>query len=596
MISQSFIQDLLNRVDVVDVIEREVALKKTGTNYAACCPFHSEKTPSFTVSPTKQFYHCFGCGAHGSAIGFLMDYSGMSFVEAVNDLAARVGMQVPAQPELRSRAAETGSSSEWLQNQSQDEDTSLQDLVELMDVAGRFYRQQLKASNGAIAYLKRRGLTGETASRFGIGYAPAGWQNLDAAFPDPGTGVRTNLLVKAGLLIRNEDGNCYSRFRDRIMFPILNLKGMLVGFGGRVLEQGEPKYLNSPETPLFQKGRELYNLFSARRAIREAGRVIVVEGYMDVVALAQHGIEYAVATLGTAITPFHIQKLLRQSDDVVFCFDGDNAGRKAAWRAMEDSLAQLADGKNVSFLFLPEGEDPDSYIRNSGKEAFEEFSRQSLPLSIFLFRELSARVDLKTSEGRAKLVQDAKPLLSKVAAPGLALMMLKQLAEISGFTQRELEDLLKIRRTRPDRAREKAPRPKPASPYRWLMQILLHDPGHIRELDRQLLVQDPEYAEEIETLAALVEFIDTHPHVKENTAIPSAIAYFQDSPHRMVLEKAESETLAWDSDIDLKAEFAGAMARLRNMRRKQRMTDLQNKSLSALTPDEKQELQRLAVS
>ncbi|HEY6044433.1 MAG TPA: DNA primase, partial [Nitrosospira sp.] len=387
MISQSFIQELLSRIDIVDVIEREVPLKKAGINYAACCPFHSEKTPSFTVSPTKQFYHCFGCGAHGSAIGFLMDYSGTDFVEAVNDLAARVGMQVPAQqPKSGSGTGEIGSSG-WPQDQSQDDSSSFQDLVEVMNAAGRFYRQQLKASKDAIAYLKKRGLTGETAVRFGIGYAPAGWQNLDAAFSDTEAGARANLLVKAGLSIRNEEGNCYSRFRDRIMFPILNLKGMLVGFGGRVLEQGEPKYLNSPETPLFQKGRELYNLFSARRSIREAGRVIVVEGYMDVVALTQHGIEYVVATLGTAITSFHVQKLLRQTDDVVFCFDGDNAGRKAAWRALEDSLAQLADGKNVSFLFLPEGEDPDSYIRNFGKEAFEELSRQSLPLSIFLFRE-----------------------------------------------------------------------------------------------------------------------------------------------------------------------------------------------------------------
>ena len=596
MISQSFIQELLSRVDIVDVIDREVPLKKAGTNYAARCPFHGEKTPSFTVSPTKQFYHCFGCSAHGSAIGFLMDYSGMSFVEAVGDLAARVGMQVPAQqPEFRSGVTETGSQP-GLQGESRDDNNSFQDLIEVMNAAGLFYRQQLKSSKDAITYLKKRGLTGETAARFGIGYAPAGWQNLDAAFSGSGTEARTNLLVSAGLLIKSDDGKCYSRFRDRIVFPILNLRGMLVGFGGRVLEQGEPKYLNSPETPLFQKGRELYNLFGARRAIREAGRVIVVEGYMDVVALAQHGIEYVVATLGTAITPFHVQKLLRQTDDVVFCFDGDNAGRKAAWRALEDSLAQLADGKSVSFLFLPEGEDPDSYIRNFGKEAFEELSRQSLPLSIFLFRELSARVDLKTSEGCAKLVQDAKPLLSSVAAPGLALMLLKQLVEISGFTQRELEDLLKIRRLPSDRAREKAARPKPASPYRWLMQILLHDPGHICELDRQLLMQDREYAEEIEALLALVEFIDAHPHVKENTAIPSAIAYFSDSPHRVVLQKAESETLTWDSDIDLKAEFAGAMARLRDMKRKQRMTNLQNKSLSALTPEEKQELQRLAVS
>jgi len=596
MISQSFIQDLLGRVDIVDVIERDIPLKKAGANYSACCPFHSEKTPSFTVSPTKQFYHCFGCSAHGSAIGFLMEYQGLNFVEAVNELAGRLGMQVPThQTESPARASETSSQSVLAQNQSQGEN-SVQDLVDVMDAAGRFYRQQLKSSRAAIDYLKKRGLTGEIAARFGIGYAPADWQNLDAAFSGGGMDARVSVLVNAGLAIKNDEGKCYSRFRDRIMFPILNLKGKLVGFGGRVLGSGEPKYLNSPETLLFQKGRELYNLFGARRAIREAGKVIVVEGYMDVVALAQHGIEYVAATLGTAITPFHVQKLFRQTDDVVFCFDGDNAGRKAAWRALEDSLAQLSDGKNVRFLFLPEGEDPDSYARKYGKDAFEELSRQSLPLSIFLFRELSARVDLKTSEGRAKLVQDAKPLLARVAAPGLALMLMKQLVEISGFTQRELEDLLKIRRSAPARVRERLPRPQPASPYRWLMQILLHDPGHIGKLNRELLIQDPEYAEEIAALTALIEFIDTHPHVKENTAIPSSIAYFYDSPHRLLLQKAESETLAWDSDIDLEAEFSGAMARLGDMKRKQRMTRLQNKALSALTPQEKQELQRLAVS
>jgi DNA primase len=293
-----------------------------------------------------------------------------------------------------------------------------------------------------------------------------------------------------------------------------------------------------------------------------------------------------------------VQKLLRHTDNVVFCFDGDNAGRKAAWRALEDSLAQLVDGKNVGFLFLPEGEDPDSYVRNFGRDAFEGLIKQTLPLSVFLFRELSARVDLTISEGRAKLVQDAKPLLARVTAPGLALMLLKRLAEISGATQKELEDLLKIRRisSYPTHARaERAPRPQPASPYRWLIQVLLYDPGYIRKLDRDLLMEGREYAEEMAALTALVEFIDTHPHVGENTAIPSAITYFHDSPHRALLQKAESETLMWDSDIDLGAEFAGALARLREMKRKQRMTRLHNKSLSALTPEEKQELQRLAI-
>ncbi len=589
MIPQSFIQDLLNRVDIVDVIERHVPLKKAGTNYSACCPFHSEKTPSFTVSPAKQFYHCFGCGAHGSAVGFMMEYGGLNFIEAVNDLADRVGMQVPQQqPESRPGMAASG---------GQSTGNSSQDLFEVMNTATRFYREQLKHSESAIAYLKKRGLTGETAARFAIGYAPAGWQNLAAVFPDYQARMPTDPLVEAGLVIENDDGKRYDRFRDRIMFPILNQKGMIVGFGGRVLEQGEPKYLNSPETPLFEKGRELYNLFGARKAIREAGRVVVVEGYMDVVALSQHGIDYAVAALGTATTPYHVQKLLRQTDDVVFCFDGDNAGRKAAWRALENSLAQLVDGKSLSFLFLPEGEDPDSYVRKSGKEAFEGLLSQALPLSVFLFKELSAHTDLQTSEGRAKLVQEAKPLLAQVTAPTLALMLLKRLAELSGTSQGELENLLQIRRVSSSPSpRPRAPRPQPASPYRWLLQVLLHDPGYASKLERELLRGRSEYAEEMAAVVALVEFIDTCPHMAEGTAIPSVITYFHDSPHRALLEKAESETLAWDGSIDLEAEFSGALARLREIQRKQRMTELHSKSLSALTPEEKQEYQRLMAS
>ncbi|PTR17113.1 DNA primase [Nitrosospira sp. Nsp2] len=597
MISQSFIQELLDRVDIVDVIERHIPLKKAGANYTACCPFHSEKTPSFTVSQTKQFYHCFGCSAHGNAIGFLIEYNGLNFLEAVADLAARVGLQVPAeQSGSHSRSADSepgpGDAGEKAHSHESHQSESVsKKLSEVMDVAARFYRQQLRHSAGAISYLKKRGITGPTAGHFAIGYAPPGWRNLEGEFVDQAEKAQQALLVKAGLMIEN-DGKCYDRFRDRIMFPIVNLKGAIVGFGGRVLEHGEPKYLNSPETPLFQKGRELYNLFGARRAIRQAGRVLVVEGYMDVVALYQHGIEYAVAALGTATTPYHIQKLLRQTDNVVFCFDGDAAGKKAAWRALEATLAQLADGKNISFLFLPEGEDPDSYVRNFGKEAFEELLEQTLPLSVFLFRELSARVDLKTSEGRAKLVQDTKPLLAQVAAPGLALMLLKKLAEISGLSQNELEDLLKIRHVSASPFRGRTPRPQPPSPYQWLMQVLLYDPNYIEKLNRELLAHDHDYADEVAALRALVEFIDSNPHVRESTAMPSVIAYFRGSSHRVLLEKAGSKTLGWDSGIDLEAEFTGAMERLSEMYRKQRMAMLHGKSLSALTPEEKQELQR----
>ncbi len=585
MIPQSFIQGLLNRVDIVDVIERHVPLKKAGTNYIACCPFHSEKTPSFTVSPTKQFYHCFGCGAHGSAVGFMMEYVGMDFVEAVNDLASRVGMQVPVQKkDIRPGML-------IYKDGGQDEENPSQDLFEVMNIVTRYYREQLKRSERGIAYLKERGLTGETAARFAIGYAPTGWQNLAEIFPD----YQSRILLEVGVVSESGESKRYDRFRDRIMFPILNEKGRVVGFGGRVLEQNEPKYLNSPETPLFEKGRELYNLFTARRAIRDAERVIVVEGYMDVVVLSQHGIEYVVATLGTATTPHHVQKLLRRTDNVVFCFDGDDAGRKAAWRALENSLAQFVDGKNLGFLFLPEGEDPDSYVRKFGKDAFEELIKQALPLSMFLFQGLSEGINLQTSEGRTRLVQDAKPLLAQVVAPILALMLLKRLAELSGISQDELEGILQIRRISSSPPRGRIFRPNPISPCRWLTQVLLHDPGYVSRLDRKLLSEHGENTEEMAALVALVEFIDTHPHVAENTAIPSAITYFYNSPHRALLEKAESATLSWDNAIDLEAEFNGALTRLQEAQRKQRMTELQNKSLSALTSDEKQELQRLAV-
>ncbi|MDH4294387.1 MAG: DNA primase, partial [Betaproteobacteria bacterium] len=426
MIPQSFIQDLLSRVDIVEVIDRYVKLKRGGANYSACCPFHSEKSPSFTVSPTKQFYHCFGCGAHGTAIGFMMEYSGMGFVDAVKDLAQGVGMQVPevARSEQAQRRAEEGP-----------------DLYAVLLQAAQFYRNQLKDAPHAIEYLKRRGLSGEIAKHFGIGYAPDGWQNLEQVFPD----YANKVLNAAGLVKQNEDGRRYDVFRDRIMFPIVDMRGNIIGFGGRVLGDGEPKYLNSPETAVFEKGRELYGLFQGRRAIHDAGCVIVVEGYMDVVALAQSGVNYAVATLGTATTPIHVQKLLRQAEEVVFCFDGDAAGRRAAWRALENSLAQLVDGKQVRFLFLPDGEDPDTFVRAQGKAAFEALLAKADPLSRFLIDELRANVDINTSEGRAKLMQQAKPLVKQIAAPMLSLLIRKELAQLVGVLPQELDAQFEIK-------------------------------------------------------------------------------------------------------------------------------------------------------
>ena len=403
MIPNDFIQTLLARVDIVEVVDRLVPLKKAGANYVACCPFHSEKTPSFSVSPTKQFYHCFGCGAHGTAIGFLMEYAGKTFPDAVDDLARDAGLTVP-------RVERAG---------DQERREAEADLTEHLLVAAKFYRAELKQSPRAIDYLKGRGLTGAIAARFGLGYAPDGWQSLERAFPkydDPA-------LEAAGLVIAGEGGKRYDRFRDRVMFPIHDTRGRVIGFGGRVLDRGEPKYLNSPETPVFSKGRELYVLFQARGAIREASYVVVVEGYMDVVALAQHGVGNAVATLGTSTTPVHAQKLFRLTDTVVFCFDADNAGRKAAWRALENTLPMLADGKNAKFLFLPEGEDPDDFVRKRGKAAFEGLVSSAVPLSEFLLSTLVAAHPPASAEGRAALVAAAKPHLAAINAPVLAALL-----------------------------------------------------------------------------------------------------------------------------------------------------------------------------
>lgn len=442
-IPQSFIQELLARADVVEIVGRYVQLKKGGANFMGLCPFHAEKSPSFTVSPTKQFYHCFGCGKHGDAINFLMEQTGMSFIEAVRDLAQHYGLQVPedeASPQDRARAAE--------QRQKQ---ATLSDVLEK---AGEAWRKQLKNSPRAVDYLKRRGLSGEVAKAFGLGYAPEGWRGLASVFPnydDP-------LLAESGLVIASEgedgdDGKRYDRFRDRIMFPIRNVKGECIGFGGRVLGDEKPKYLNSPETPVFSKGHELYGLFEARNAIRDAGYVLVTEGYMDVVALAQLGFPNAVATLGTACTTDHVQKLFRFTDAVVFSFDGDAAGRRAARRALDGALPYATDVRTVKFLFLPAEHDPDSYIREFGKEAFARCVSEAVPLSRFLIESAREGCDLATAEGRARLASNAKPLWG--ALPDGALKR-QLLGEIAGLVQLEAQELGSLWATSP--ARGGAPR------------------------------------------------------------------------------------------------------------------------------------------
>jgi DNA primase len=426
-IPQSFIQELLSRVDVVEVVGRYVQLKKGGANLMGLCPFHGEKSPSFTVSPTKQFFHCFGCGKNGNALGFLMDHAGMTFIEAVKDLAQQTGMTVPEDdlsPQDRAKAAE----------QKQKQNT----LADVLEKAGESYRQHLKSTPKAVEYLKGRGLSGQIAKRFGLGYSPEGWRSLASVFPD----YDDPHLAESGLVIVNEeDGKRYDRFRDRIMFPIRNVKGDCIGFGGRVLGTGTPKYLNSPETPLFHKGRELYGLFEARDSIHSAGYVLVTEGYMDVVALAQWGFPNAVATLGTACTPDHVQKLFRFTDSVVFGFDGDNAGRRAARKALDGALSYATDVRSIKFLFLPQEHDPDSYIRELGSEAFSAAVAAAMPLSKFLIEVASEGCEMQSAEGRARLSSNASPLWRALPDGALKRQLLAELAQLIQLDPAELAGL-----------------------------------------------------------------------------------------------------------------------------------------------------------
>lgn len=569
MIPKSFIQDLLNRLDIVDVIERYVPLKKAGGNFVACCPFHNEKSPSFTVSQSKQFYHCFGCGVHGTAISFVMEHLGLSFVEAIEELAQSVGMEVPHE-----RASENFHK-------------VAPDLYQVMQVATRYYRDQLKLSSRAIDYLKGRGLSGEIAAKFAIGYAPDGWQNLSAAFPD----YQSATLEETGLVISGEGDKRYDRFRDRVMFPIINARNQVIGFGGRVLDKGEPKYLNSPETPLFEKGHELYGLFQAQKAIRAGQRVLVVEGYMDVVALAQHGVDYAVATLGTATTPYHIQKLLRLADQIVFCFDGDKAGQKAAWRALENALPYLQDGKLISFLFLPIEHDPDSFIREFGKAVFEREVSQAMPLSEYMLREISSELDLKSQEGRNQLLHRARPMLSAIASPVTSLLLRKEVAALAGVSQAELEALFEIKPIAhvPRPSLKKATR-TPFPVQRLLLQCLIAKP----ELAARMPADWHGEGADAEAIAAVLSVLR-----ETNFAMstPALMQMFEGTSHARALSQAEVDMLAWGESFDVEAEFSGLISRLDDGQRREQFQTLQGKSaqggLSSLSVAEREQYLRL---
>ncbi len=490
-IPQPFIDGLIARADIVEVIGSRVTLKKAGREYKAVCPFHDEKTPSFTVSPTKGFYHCFGCGAHGTAIGFLMNYEQLGFVEAVEALAEMLGLEVPTSGEDRHAGRAHA-------------------LYDILREADQIYRDALRQNSSAIDYLQRRGIDGATAGRFAMGFAPAAWDTILRAL---GTNEgRISLLRDAGLVIRNEQGRQYDRFRDRIMFPIRDQRGRVIGFGGRVLGDGEPKYLNSPETPVFHKGHALYGLYEARQTQGRAAEIVVVEGYLDVASLAQHGVEPAVATLGTATTAEHIRRLTRLTDRVIFCFDGDRAGRAAAWRALETTLPHAGGTVELKFLLPPEGQDPDSLVRERGAEAFRALLATAKPLSEFLLEELQSKVDLTSADGRSRLAALVQPLLTRLPVGVYRELLLERLAELVGLAPARLNVLLDTPGQNVTATQRPETATKRSALVRKAITLILHHPAAALELGE---VADLEYVDlpGVELLHRLLEVVREHPQI-----------------------------------------------------------------------------------
>ena len=575
LIPRQFIDDLLSRVDIVDVVDEYVPLKKGGKDHKACCPFHNEKSPSFTVSADKQFYHCFGCGAHGSSISFLMEYAHMDFVEAVEDLAARAGLEVP-------REAGGGERSE-----------SVQPLYDVLGKANTYFQQQLRQhpeAPAAVDYLRNRGLSGEIAAAFGLGFAPPGWDNLLNAIGRNDSD--RSLMSAAGLLVDKGGGGFYDRFRGRITFPILDRRGRTVGFGGRVLDDETPKYLNSPETAVYHKGRELYGLYQARKATGKPERLIVVEGYMDVVALAQHGIHNAVATLGTAATDAHLEQLFRTSEDVVFCFDGDEAGRRAAWRALQTTLPAMHDGRQAFFMFLSDGQDPDSLVRDRGAAEFATAVDAAASLGTFLFDHLSAGVDLGTIDGRSRLTALARPLLAKLPPGSFRELSENRLAELTGLARENSSTLVSGRGnatvSRPPNPSNRIKRQSP-SLVRKVISWLVHYPSlgsgvasttHLRSLELP----------GVPLLLELIESLEDNPHLTTG----SLLERFRDHESGRHLAKLAAEEIS-PLHEGLEREFTDSLTKLRRLAEDQRFADLARKERQGQLSDvEKREFARLS--
>ncbi len=517
LIPQNFIDDLIARSDIVEVINARVPLKRKGKEFTACCPFHNEKTPSFTVSENKQFYYCFGCHAKGNVIGFLMDYEHLSYVDAIETLAADQHLDVPHEDNA-------------LSNKNKEDK---QPLYDILKQAAELFQKQLKTSERAIAYLKQRGLSGEIAKQFKIGYAPDGWDFLTSHLGKSKENL--DALSKTGLIVHKDNNKFYDRFRDRIIFPITDQRGRIIGFGGRILDQGEPKYLNSPENAVFHKGYELYGLYETKQALRNIDRIIIVEGYMDVVALAQSGINYAVASLGTATTTEQIQKTFRTTHEIVFCYDGDNAGKKAAWRALENTLSVIRDGMVAKFLFLPEKEDPDTMVRKEGKEAFEQRIKNASTLSDFLFDNLKSECDISNNEGKAQLASKANALIQKMHNSIFKDLLIEELASLVGLSQQHLESKIS------SETNNKAPIQK-AEPVRG-QQVS----NHKTRIAIALLLQNPSLATKYKVpdgfknaftkglplLHHLQETIETNPDISS----AALLERFRDNEHEKALNK-----------------------------------------------------------
>jgi DNA primase len=557
-IPEQFIDELISRVDIVELIDQRVPLQRAGHEHRACCPFHDEKTPSFYVSPGKQFYHCFGCGAHGTAVGFLMNYDNLAFVEAIEMLAGRAGMQIPRD--------ETGSARPAANHQG---------LHDLLGKAKAYFQQQLKShpdANEAISYLKNRGMDGKTAVEFGVGFAPDGWNNLSAALGSDAQ--TTKQLVDTGMLIEKDEGGHYDRFRARIMFPIEDYRGKLVGFGGRIIGKGEPKYLNSPETVLFHKSSELYGLNQGRRDIGLAAETIVVEGYMDVIGLAQNGFKNTVATMGTATTPNHLQRLFRAAPSIVFCFDGDRAGRKAAWKAMETALPLLTDDKQVGFLMLPQGEDPDSLVRKERSEAFQQRLKQAQPLPEFLFENLSEPLDLSRLDHRAQLADKARPLLNNLPAGTFRQLMINQLTQLVGVSENELS-LSASKPSVASKPKGPANRPDTLSPVAQVISFLVQQPSLLSGNEETLsaVPNDETVLKGSGLLHKLGQAIGANAVI--NTA--QLLERMRQSEHHVALEKLAMQGHMID-DESKPAYFKDCLQQLTDKNRQHQISELLQKS------------------